>query len=463
MVTRRVVDDEVDDDRDAPLVRGRDEGLRSPRRCRSRPRPPVVGHVVAVIAERLGDGHQPQAGDAEVVGGGRVAVVELVEAVDEAAQVADTVAVGVLEAADEDLVEDAIRPPRPVRAGARVSGHAGGAGGGGSARARGRWRGSEPATASAAPHATNRHDDRREQRRPRAARQATGETSGGVSHRARSGLPSRRAPDRRAHDGRHAGLGPGRGLLPGLPGPVRVQPARAQARGPGAVGTPPTTHGFKGGDLLGLAERLDELADLGINAIYLNPIFPSASNHRYNTYDFLSVDPLLGGDAALRELLDRGPRARACASSSTACSTTSGAGSGRSTTSSSRAARRRTATGSTSSPTSLAGQRLLTPYPPLDAPTGFSLGYKAWWGVPALPKMQHRASRRARVPPVGRGALAALRDRWLAARRADRDRGPDVLAGVPAPLPRGRPGCLPRRGDLGRSARSGSRATGSTR
>ena len=67
---------------------------------------------------------------------------------------------------------------------------------------------------------------------------------------------------------------------------------------------PPTFDGYKGGDLLGLAERLDDLIDLGITAIYLNPIFSAASNHRYNAYDYLSVDPLLGGDAALRELLD---------------------------------------------------------------------------------------------------------------------------------------------------------------
>ena len=67
----------------------------------------------------------------------------------------------------------------------------------------------------------------------------------------------------------------------------------------------PTLHGFKGGDLVGLADRLDELVDLGITAIYLNPIFTAASNHRYNTYDFLAVDPLLGGDEALRKLLDR--------------------------------------------------------------------------------------------------------------------------------------------------------------
>lgn len=68
--------------------------------------------------------------------------------------------------------------------------------------------------------------------------------------------------------------------------------------------TPPTVHGFKGGDLFGIAERLDDLRGLGVTALYLNPVFASASNHRYHTYDYLAVDPLLGGDAALRELLD---------------------------------------------------------------------------------------------------------------------------------------------------------------
>jgi neopullulanase len=67
---------------------------------------------------------------------------------------------------------------------------------------------------------------------------------------------------------------------------------------------PPTVDGFKGGDLLGIAEHLGYLEDLGVNAIYLTPVFASASNHRYHTYDYLAVDPLLGGDAALRELLD---------------------------------------------------------------------------------------------------------------------------------------------------------------
>jgi cyclomaltodextrinase len=66
----------------------------------------------------------------------------------------------------------------------------------------------------------------------------------------------------------------------------------------------PTVNGFKGGDLYGIVEHLDHLVDLGITAIYLNPIFSSASNHRYHTFDYLEVDPLLGGDAALRALLD---------------------------------------------------------------------------------------------------------------------------------------------------------------
>ena len=67
---------------------------------------------------------------------------------------------------------------------------------------------------------------------------------------------------------------------------------------------PPTYLGYKGGDLLGIVERLDYLADLGVTALYLTPIFSSASNHRYHTYDYYRVDPLLGGEDALRELLD---------------------------------------------------------------------------------------------------------------------------------------------------------------
>ena len=69
-------------------------------------------------------------------------------------------------------------------------------------------------------------------------------------------------------------------------------------------GSPPSEQGFQGGDLLGIVDRLDYLTDLGVTALYLNPIFSSASNHRYHTFDYMQVDPLLGGEAAFRELLD---------------------------------------------------------------------------------------------------------------------------------------------------------------
>ena len=68
--------------------------------------------------------------------------------------------------------------------------------------------------------------------------------------------------------------------------------------------SPPTVHGFKGGDLLGVIEHLDYLQELGVTAIYFNPVFQSAANHRYHTYDYYHVDPILGGNAALRKLLD---------------------------------------------------------------------------------------------------------------------------------------------------------------
>lgn len=69
-------------------------------------------------------------------------------------------------------------------------------------------------------------------------------------------------------------------------------------------GAPPEEHGYQGGDLYGIVEKLDYLKSLGITALYLNPIFTAATNHRYNAYDYLEVDPLLGGNQALRVLLD---------------------------------------------------------------------------------------------------------------------------------------------------------------
>jgi alpha-glucosidase len=57
-----------------------------------------------------------------------------------------------------------------------------------------------------------------------------------------------------------------------------------------------------GGDLDGIVEHLDHIADLGADTVYLTPFFPAESNHRYNATDFTAVDPLLGGDEALVRL-----------------------------------------------------------------------------------------------------------------------------------------------------------------
>jgi neopullulanase len=69
-------------------------------------------------------------------------------------------------------------------------------------------------------------------------------------------------------------------------------------------GSRPTYHGYQGGDLIGVVEKLDYLVDLGITALYFTPIFQSAANHRYHTHDYEKVDPMLGGTPALRRLLD---------------------------------------------------------------------------------------------------------------------------------------------------------------
>lgn len=59
---------------------------------------------------------------------------------------------------------------------------------------------------------------------------------------------------------------------------------------------------FFGGDLCGIAEKIDYIADLGVKTIYLSPIFEAYSNHKYDTGNYLKVDAMFGGDEALAEL-----------------------------------------------------------------------------------------------------------------------------------------------------------------
>jgi 4-alpha-glucanotransferase len=59
---------------------------------------------------------------------------------------------------------------------------------------------------------------------------------------------------------------------------------------------------FYGGDLKGIEEKLPYLKELGVTCIYVNPIFESPSNHRYNTSDYLKIDPILGDENDLKRL-----------------------------------------------------------------------------------------------------------------------------------------------------------------
>jgi glycosidase len=78
-----------------------------------------------------------------------------------------------------------------------------------------------------------------------------------------------------------------------LPKPGNIEPWNSD----------PTKFGYKGGDLLGVVEHLDYLQELGVTALYFNPIFQSAANHRYHTHDYFQVDPLLGGNEAFDAML----------------------------------------------------------------------------------------------------------------------------------------------------------------
>ncbi|WP_276318608.1 alpha-amylase family glycosyl hydrolase [Marinitoga lauensis] len=63
------------------------------------------------------------------------------------------------------------------------------------------------------------------------------------------------------------------------------------------------SNGFYGGDLEGVIKSIDYLNDLGIEAIYFNPIFESLSSHKYDTKDYLKIDPHFGNDKVFERLI----------------------------------------------------------------------------------------------------------------------------------------------------------------
>ncbi len=68
-------------------------------------------------------------------------------------------------------------------------------------------------------------------------------------------------------------------------------------------GAPLDNNEFFGGNLYGIIEKLDYLESLGVNCLYLSPIFKAYSNHKYDTGDYMSIDEMFGGEKAFKKLL----------------------------------------------------------------------------------------------------------------------------------------------------------------
>lgn len=69
-------------------------------------------------------------------------------------------------------------------------------------------------------------------------------------------------------------------------------------------GVKPTPKSYYGGDLIGIRERLDYLVDLGVNVLYMTPVFCSPTNHKYEITDYETVDPAFGGNESLKGLIE---------------------------------------------------------------------------------------------------------------------------------------------------------------
>lgn len=65
-----------------------------------------------------------------------------------------------------------------------------------------------------------------------------------------------------------------------------------------------TVRGKLGGTLRGVAQNVDYLKEMGINCVYVNPIFAAGEYHKYDLLDYFHVDPVFGGDDAFREMVD---------------------------------------------------------------------------------------------------------------------------------------------------------------
>jgi cyclomaltodextrinase len=69
-------------------------------------------------------------------------------------------------------------------------------------------------------------------------------------------------------------------------------------------GALPKSKSYFGGDLQGIINKLDYIQSLGVNCLYLNPIFWSNSNHKYHAKDYLKIDPAFGDERVFKQLVD---------------------------------------------------------------------------------------------------------------------------------------------------------------
>lgn len=140
--------------------------------------------------------------------------------------------------------------------------------------------------------------------------------------------------------------------------------------------SPDTPYEWFGGDLPGVEAHLDHIESLGANVIYLTPIFPAGSTHRYDSTTFDRVDPLLGGDDALASLV-RAAHARGMRVISDLTTNHTG----------------------DKHDWFVAGERDLYLF-------DGSGGYEAWWGIKSLPKLNW-------LSPELRRRLQDVTRKWL--------------------------------------------------
>lgn len=68
-------------------------------------------------------------------------------------------------------------------------------------------------------------------------------------------------------------------------------------------GGKPTPTNFFGGDLQGVLDHIDHLKELGVNAVYFTPVFEATTNHKYDTTDYMKIDPHFGNNELMKELV----------------------------------------------------------------------------------------------------------------------------------------------------------------